>query len=165
MEDRKSSSSASRAGTAVRKGRHNAADNLNVLRRRGHRSSRRRRNPRESGPDVVAGVVVVPGAERLELRRWAVHREQRFRVRPRGHRARLALRVRRRQRRKAARRAPRVRVDRSGGDVSGVAGRVVVTAVDRRVARRLRRILVRQEIWNRERQALRWRNRRHSFQE
>ncbi len=138
MGDHESNSSANRAGTGVRNGRHNAADNLNVLRRDGPRSSRPPRSPRESGPDVVAGVVEVPGAERLELRPLAVHRQQRFRVRPSGHRARLALRVHRKQKRMAERRAPKVRVDRSGGDVSGVAGRAVVTAVDRRADRRLR---------------------------
>jgi len=123
--------------TGVRNGRHNAADNLNVLRRYGHRNSRPPRSPRGSGPDVVAGVVEVPGAERLELHRRA-HKQQRLRVRHKGHHARLALRARRKQKRMAERRAPRVRVDRSGGDVSGVAGRAVVTAVDRRAARQLR---------------------------
>ena len=95
MEDRRSSN-ASRDATGVRNGRHNAADNLNVLRRHVHRSSRPQHSPRESGLDVVAGVVAVPGAERLELRRRAVHREQRFRVRPNGHSGRLVLHVRHR---------------------------------------------------------------------
>jgi hypothetical protein len=136
--DRKSRSSARRAETGVRKGRHNAADNLNVLRRYVRRSSRPPRNPRENGPDVVAGVVAVPGAERPGLPRRAGHRQQPLRVRHKGHRARLAHRVRRKQKRMAERHAPKVRVDRSGGDVSVVAGRAVVTAVDRRAARQLR---------------------------
>jgi hypothetical protein len=138
MGDHKSSSSGRRAVTGVRNGRHNAADNLNVLRRYGHRNSRPPRSSRESGPDVVAGVVAVPGAERLELHRRAAHRQQRLRVRHSGHRARLALRARRKQKRMAARHAPRVKADRSGGDASVVAGRAVVTAVDRRAARQLR---------------------------
>ncbi|HXH92611.1 MAG TPA: hypothetical protein VNN25_13600 [Thermoanaerobaculia bacterium] len=139
MGDHKSSSSSGRrAVTGVRNGLHNAADSLNVLLRRGHRSSRPPRSPRGSGPDVVAGVVAVPGAERPELQRRAVHRQQRLRVRHRGHRTRVALRVRRKQKRTAERRAPRVKADRSGGDVSVVAGRAVVTAVDPRAARQLR---------------------------
>lgn len=82
----------------------------------------------------------MPGAERPELRRLAlaVHRQQRFRIRPSGHRARLVPLVRHKQKLMAARRAPRVKADRSGGDVFGVAGRAVVTAVDRRADRRLR---------------------------
>lgn len=124
--------------TGVRNGRHNAADNLNVLRRYGHRNSRPPRSPRESGPDVVVGVVEVPGAERLELHRQAAHRQQRLRVRNKGHHARLDLRARRKQKRMAERHVPKVRVARSGGDVSVVAGRAVVTVGDRRAARQLR---------------------------
>jgi hypothetical protein len=137
MEGRKNSSShGSRVVTGVRNARNCAADNLNVLRRYGLRSSRARRSlPRGSARDVVAGAVAVPGAERLVLRLPLAHRQQRFRVRRNGHRAKLVLRVRRKQK---ARRVPRVTADRSGEDVFGVAGRAVVTAADRRADRLLR---------------------------
>jgi hypothetical protein len=144
MGGHRSSSSASRAGTGVRNAHHNVADNLNDRRREDLRNSRPQRSPRESGPDVVAGVVEVQGEEIPELHRRAVHRQQRipkqrrFRVRPSGPHASIALRVRRRQKRRAERRAPKVRVARSGGDVFGVAGRAVVTAVARRADRLLR---------------------------
>jgi hypothetical protein len=138
-DDRKSSS-ASRATKLVRNVPNCAADsnNLNVLRRRGRRSSSlRRRLPRVSARDVVAGVVAALDAERL-ARRQRLARQQRIRVLRSGHRARLALRVRRKRKRKPAHRVPKVTADRSGADVSGVAGRAVATAVDRRADRLLR---------------------------
>jgi hypothetical protein len=137
-EDRKNSNSnASKGATVVRNVRNCAADNLNVLRRCGRRNSRARRSlPKVSARDAVAGDVAVPGAERLALRQRSAHRQQRIRARHNGHRARLVLRVRRKQ--KAARRVPRVTADRNGEDVSGVAGRAVVTAVGRRADRLLR---------------------------
>jgi hypothetical protein len=151
MEDRKSSNSnASRVATDVRSARNCAADNKrNVLLRCGHPSSSPRRSlPRVSARDVVAGVVAAQDAEKLALRQRLAHRQQRIRIRVRrnGHRARLGLRVRRKQEPKAARRAPWMAVHRaptvtaarSGEDVSGGAGRVVVTVVDRRADRLLR---------------------------
>jgi hypothetical protein len=138
MEGRKNSSSnASKGATGVRNDRHCAVDNLNVLRRYGLRSSRARRSlPRGSARDVVAGAVAVPGVERLALRQRSAHRQQRIRVLRSGHRAKLVLRVRRKQ--KAARRVPRGTADRSGEGVSGVAGLAVVTAAGRRADRLLR---------------------------
>ncbi len=141
MDDRKNSN-ANKDATGVRNVRNCAADNNNkpnVLRKCGRRSSRARRSPpKVSARDDVAGVAAAPDVERLALRRRLAHRQQRIRVLHSVPRESPVPRVRRKQKRKAAHRVPRVTADRRGEDVSGVAGRAVAMAVDRRADRLLR---------------------------
>jgi hypothetical protein len=91
-----------------------------------------------SARDVVAGVVAAPDVERLELHQQSVHRQQRIRVLHSVPRESPVPRVRRKRKRKAAHRVPRVTADRRGEDVFVVAGRAAETAADRRADRLLR---------------------------